>query len=137
MKKVFNPQKTLSFLLWLIAVHSFFAGISIISLPENIFKLLGLNICTGDFFRYQGGVFHIVMSVAYAGAAFNLNTNRNFAVLCIITKFSAAIFLFLFYFLISKIWIVIFSGIGDLLMGSLVLILLIKFDNYKSLNSPV
>ncbi len=135
MKKVFDPKKNLTVFLWLVALHSFLVGIGIIILPESMYKLLGLEVFPGDFFRYQGGVFHIVMSIAYTGAVFNAQVNKGLVILCVIAKFMAVVFLFSYYFLIANVGIIIFSGIGDLLMGIIVLGLLKKFEKFDEINS--
>ena len=131
MKKVIGSRKVLSAVLWLIALHSFFAGLGIIFLPLSVFKYLGFNISAVDFFRYQGGVFHIVMSIAYVWAAVDVEKNSNLILFSITAKFIATVFLFFYYALIAGIWIVLFSGITDFLMGIVLLTLLMKTKNSR------
>ncbi len=135
MKELSGSFKILSLFLWLVAAHSFIVGIGIIFLPESIFKLFGLNFYPGDFFRFQGGVFHIVMSLAYAGAAVDVKNNKTLIILCIAAKFIATVFLLGYYFFVANINLIVFSGIGDFLMGMIVLYLLLKIINPKE-NKP-
>jgi len=111
----------LSMILWLIAFHSFIVGIGLIAMPPQLMELLGFNSGGDRFFPSQGGVFHIVMAVAYSLAALRTSRFECLIIFSIIVKFSATIFLFVYYFFAVQIWMVLLSGITDCLMGIVIL----------------
>lgn len=118
-----DSKKLLSIFLWLVAVHSFLVGVGLIILPDSLINFFGFNKCTERFFPSQGGVFHIAMAVGYAMAAFDLRKYDCLIIFSIIVKFLATVFLFIYFFFVSSIWLVIFSGVSDFLMGLIILIL--------------
>jgi len=133
MKLFLNLRKTLSLILWLIFLHSFLVGIGLLILPGSLIKELGFNIYPDNFFRYQGGVFHLVMSFAYAMGAYNTEKYFGLIILTLFAKLGASIFLFLYYFVIDKILIVFLSGAGDFIMGIAVLYLVYRIRNLEIL----
>ncbi|KUG26127.1 hypothetical protein ASZ90_004040 [hydrocarbon metagenome] len=118
-----DSKKLLSIFLWLVAAHSFWVGVGLIILPDSLINFFGFNKCTERFFPSQGGVFHIAMAVGYAMAAFDLRKYDCLIIFSIIVKFLATVFLFIYFFFVSSIWLVIFSGVSDFLMGLIILIL--------------
>lgn len=128
MKKVLFPQNTLAFVLWIIAFHSFCVGVGMIFMPSHLMEFFGFSSGSDCFFRYQGGVFHIVMSTAYAGGAVNIARNKSLILLTITAKFLATVFLFSYYFFAAKVWMVLLSGIGDMVMGLAVLLFFIRYN---------
>jgi hypothetical protein len=110
-------EKAISFFLWLVAIHSFLVGIGLIFLPSSAFEFLGFKSAFDRFFSTQGGVFHIAMSVCYALAGYDKIKYKQLIIFSIIVKFLATIFLFSYYVLISSQWLIILSGVSDLLMG--------------------
>jgi hypothetical protein len=127
MKYLSSKAQLLRFFLWLIAVHSFIVGLVLIILPGESLSFFGFHVIE-KFFSTQGGVFHIVMSIAYVLAAENLGKSDLVIYFSISAKFIATIFLFSYFLFKNIIWVVAFSGAGDLIMGILLLIL---FINYK------
>lgn len=125
-------EKILSVLLWLVALHSFLVGIGLIILPGSFFEFLGFKSTFDRFFSTQGGVFHIAMSVGYALAGYDKVKYKQLIVFSVIVKFIATLFLFTYFIFISSQFLIISSGISDLLMGVIILYLyraLIK-ENY-------
>ena len=118
----------LSILLYLIALHSFIVGVVLLVIPFETLEYFGYQNYQGTFFKIQGGVFHLVMSLVYFLAARDLNKNRILVYLTIIFKFIATAFLFSYYLFIDRIWMVAASGAGDLIMGVLVLLLFLKLQ---------
>ena len=117
---------TLSILLYLIALHSLIVGAVLVVIPFDTLEYFGYHNYHGTFFKVQGGVFHLVMSLVYFLAARDLSRNRILIHLTIISKFIATVFLFSYYLFIDRIWMVAASGAGDLLMGILVLLLFLR-----------
>jgi len=119
MKRI-NHRKLVQWILWLIAIHSICFGLSLIALPIGFIELFGFRLYE-KFFAVQGGVFHIIISTAYIMAALRPESSGRLIFLSCFTKFSAAVFLFSYYFFVSQIFMVFFSGVGDLLMGIAIL----------------
>jgi len=122
-------RKLLVITLWLIALHSIGVGIGMIILPANIIKIFDIVPSEHRFFITQGGVFHIVMAVAYGMAASDLIKNDRLITFSIIVKFSATAFLLIYFIFVNQFGIVFLSGIGDFCMG---LVLLVVCNKYKS-----
>lgn len=118
-----KTDKLLSVFLYLVALHSFIVGIGLIFLPDSVFQFLGFIKTFDRFFSTQGGVFHIAMSLAYAMAAYNLIKYKQLILFSIIVKFIATIFLFTYFIFISNQWLIILSGISDLIMAIITLVL--------------
>ena len=81
------------------------------------------------FFAVQGGVFHIVVSLAYIMAAMDLQNAKKLIILSCTAKFMATIFLISWFIFGSHIFMVIFSGIADFLMGIAILSLYLLYRN--------
>ena len=84
-------------LLQLIALHSLLVGILLIFLPANFFEFFGYAPISENFFRAQGGVFHIVMVFAYFMASLDVKKSSNLIRFIILTKFTATVFLVIYY----------------------------------------
>lgn len=122
-------DKILSVFLWLVSLHSFLVGIGLIVLPTTVFEFLGYQSTFDRFFSTQGGVFHIVMAVGYAMAAYDKKRFECLIIFSIIVKFIATIFLIIYFIIISSQLLIIFSGISDFLMGLVLLFLYSKLKN--------
>ncbi|MCK5079164.1 MAG: hypothetical protein KAR09_04440 [Bacteroidales bacterium] len=121
-------EKYLKILLWLIAIHSLTVAFLLICLGEN--GILYFGFPSGNkFFQVQGGVFHIVMSVAYVFAALNTGNSRLLIIFIITAKFIATVYLLIYYFLFDPLITILLSGIADGLMGLAVLLLWQKFSH--------
>lgn len=123
-----NSRLRLSVLLWLLGIHSFVVGVGMILLPVSQMPFFGLAVVTEKFFPVQAGVFHFVLALAYILAAKTLDRFHGLVILTILAKFIATFFLFTYYFFIKQAWIILLSGVGDFLMGTLVLL---AFGTYK------
>lgn len=116
-------DKILSGFLWLVSFHSFLVGIGLIVLPTSEFESLGYQSTFDRFFSTQGGVFHIVMAVGYAMAGYDKKRFECLILFSIIVKFTATIFLLIYFFTMSSQFLIILSGISDFLMGLIILFL--------------
>jgi len=130
----YNFRKILQWFLWLIAIHSIGFGIALVVLPIPVIEFFGFQL-EEKFFAVQGGVFHIVVSLAYIMAALDLDNAKKLIVLSCTAKFMATLFLLTYYFFVSHIFMVILSGIADFLMGLAILITYLMFLKQKSLIS--
>ena len=118
--------------LYLIAVHSFVVGLNLIFFPPAWMTSFGFNTISENFFKVQGGVFHIVMVVAYSMAAHNPVKNKPLILFAIITKFIATVFLFTYFLLYTEMITVFLSGVSDFIMGIIILYLYKKADLTKN-----
>lgn len=127
MEIIKNPRSRLSLILILVAIHSFCVGVGLIIRPAELMHLFGFNICNERFFPTQGGVFHIVMVVGYLIAAINVDKSRSLVIFSIIVKIMATIFLFAYFIAVEQIWLVLFSGFSDGIMGLAIYVALLLY----------
>ncbi|MBC8214493.1 MAG: hypothetical protein ISR90_00415 [Candidatus Marinimicrobia bacterium] len=121
MELLFSKVKQLLIVaMWFIALHSFVVGVCMIVMPIKFLHYFGFDI-TERFFLTQGGVFHIVMSVAYVMSVSRGKIYSNMLVFSFSAKFIATIFLVFYYTTISQNWVILLSGIGDCIMGIVIL----------------
>ena len=106
----------------LVAIYSILVGICLIVSPVSFLEKLGFFM-EEKFFAAQGGVFHIVVSIAYLMAATNMPGRKNLVIFSFSAKFIATVFLFAYYLFVSPVLLVLLSGIGDLIMGVVIFIL--------------
>ena len=117
MKKTITARQSLIIILWLVALHSFCVGLGLIFLPVSMMPLFGFREYTVNFFPIQGGVFHLVMVVAYVFAALDIDRNRACIYFAIIAKSIAFIFLMTYFLLFEPVITVLLSAISDGIMG--------------------
>lgn len=122
-----NYSLLLQWILWLIAIHSICYGLALIIFPAGFFSFFGF-VLPEKFFADQGGVFHLIISAAYIMAARDLMNSDKLIFLSCFTKFSATIFLLTYFLFAGHLWIILFSGILDFLMG---LAILLAYLGYK------
>lgn len=125
-----NYNKYLSGFLVLIGIHSLAVGIGLLIIPLSLLNDFGFDNYTESFFQAQGGVFHIAMSIAYFMAGLNSKKSNRLITFIIIVKLIAFIFLISYFLFVSDILLILFSAIGDGLMG-LILLLLFRLSNQK------
>lgn len=115
--------KFIRIFLVLVGLHSIAVGINLISFPPSWMATFGFLPITENFFKVQGGVFHIVMAVAYLLAAWKPVDCQILIIFSIIAKFIATVFLFSYFFIIGGAPTILLSGIVDFLMGVVLLFL--------------
>ena len=111
--------RILRLFLVLVAIHSTLVGICLIVSPVSFIEYLGFPM-KEKFYAVQGGVFLLVVSVAYLMAAKDIKAGKNLVEFSFIAKFMATVFLFTYYFAVNPIFLVLFSGLGDLIMGLII-----------------
>jgi hypothetical protein len=124
----------LKWILWLVAIHSICFGISLVVLPIPFIEFFGFRL-EEKFFADQGGVFHLVVAVAYIWAALDLENSFKLIVISCTAKFVATIFLLSYFFFGSHIFMVIFSGFADFMMGIAILVLYILYRKQVKLTT--
>jgi hypothetical protein len=135
-KKILSdPVLKLKYALWLIAIHSFVVGICLIFLPSSLLPVFGFEVHPGNFFRAQGGIFHIVLSVVYIMAAVDIYESYKLVIVSVTAKMIATVFLLTYYFAVNDIWTVLFSGIVDFIMGLILIFLYKGFRKFISTSS--
>ena len=115
------PRERLRALLALIALHSAGVGIGLILALPPVMAFMGFGPISEPFFPAQGGVFHLVMTVAYLLPAAAPERYESVLVLVVATKLIATVFLFAYWLFLDPVWVVLFSGLTDFIMGLLVL----------------
>jgi hypothetical protein len=115
--------KYLRLFLVLVALHSVTVGINLITFPPEWMMKFGFTEVTNNFFKVQGGVFHLVMALAYLLAAWKPTEYRILIIFSISAKGIAALFLFSYYLVYQTTIMILISGIVDLLMGVCLFIL--------------
>jgi len=124
--KIFKNVSLFKVLLYLIALHSFCVGIALIVLPFGILSWFGFTVDPYRFFSTQGGVFHVVMSIAYILAACKPLEEKSLIIFIILAKWIAFFFLG-FYFLFSEmVPVIAMSAVGDGIMGLLVMVFFLE-----------
>lgn len=126
-----QPAKLLSMVLVLTALHSFIMGLMLIIQPSSFMKMVGFNPICQHFFPAQGGVFHVLMGIAYFMGAVNRVKYHPMIVFAIIVKTGATLFLMIYCFAVEFKWIILLSGIGDLIMALAILMALKNYLCYR------
>lgn len=127
-KALFNhPDKLLSTVLGLVAIHSLGMGLILISQPAVLMKFAGFSPDCERFFPAQGGVFHLLLFVVYLMGATHIEKYHHFIVFSIFVKAVATFFLMIYCFAAEFKWVIFLSGIGDGVMG---LMIFLAFQHY-------
>ncbi len=124
----FSNRTLLVLLLWLFVIHSTTVAVLLIFLPQSSLDFFGYIGYQGRFFQVQGGIFHLVMAVAYLLAAIKTDKANLIIIFIIIAKTIAAIFLVTYFFMGEHIWVLLPSAIGD---GAMAVLLYIFYKNYS------
>lgn len=126
----------LKIVLYLMSFHSLCVGIGLISVPSEMFELLGYSKCTERFFPTQGGVFHIIMAAGYLMGALKYPKAFDLIIFSIIVKFSATVFLLIYFLIVKNTWLIIISAVTDGIMGIVVFMLLKKVSRQQKNGVP-
>ena len=114
---IFRSLKLMKIFLILVTIHSFCVGLGLMLIPLDYYDLFGFSGYSGNFFKIQAGVFHIVMCGAYIYAARDPFGNRIMIRFSIFAKMTATVFLLSYALFIDMVWMVLASGIFDFSMG--------------------
>jgi len=115
-----HPDKMLSTVLGLVAIHSLGMGLTLIAQPAFLMEFAGFSSDCEHFFPAQGGVFHLLMFVVYLMGAIHIEKYYHFIVFSIFIKAVGTFFLMTYCFAFEFKWIVFLSGIGDCVMGLMI-----------------
>lgn len=126
MMQIFKKLSYFKLLLGLIAIHSFAVGLALIVLPFGVLSWFGLTVDPYRFFSTQGGVFHIVMSIAYLLAARAPLKEKSLLIFIILAKWTAFFFLASYFLFAEMVPMIAFSAVGDGLMGLLVMLFFLE-----------
>jgi hypothetical protein len=111
------PLRRLQVVLGLVALHSAGVGIGLIGSTASLLDRAGFRPVGETFFVAQGGVFHLVMAVAYVIAAWDPVRQPGFVVFSIVVKVVATIFLTLYWAFVSPVPTILASALVDGAMG--------------------
>ena len=123
-----SNRTLLVILLWIFVVHSAVVALLLIFLPADSLNFFGYSGYQGRFFQVQGGVFHLVMAVAYLIAAIKTDNASLIIIFIIIAKTIATVFLLLYFFLDEHIWVLLPSAAGD---GAMAVLLYLFYRRYS------
>jgi hypothetical protein len=101
-------------------------AIGLVFFPTDFFPKVGYHIVTEPFFKVQGGVFHLVMAVAYLLAASGPIQQKKMVLFSFTAKFIATVFLVVYYLAVDPILVILLSGAGDFTMGLILFFLYIR-----------
>jgi len=129
-----KPDVQLKIFLRLIALHSFLVGVGLIFFPPSYIELFGFKNYSFSFFQVQGGIFHIVMFVAYLMATKYMYKSAGLICFSITAKTIATVFLLVYYLFFENSWMIIMSAVGDGLMAYILYYLYMRFENSLKTN---
>ena len=118
-----KKTKILKWFLFLVALHSFIVGIGLICITNQLRILLGFSPSMEQFFQTQGGIFHIVMAIAYTMGGYNQQKYYSLITFAIIVKLCASVFLFTYYTLINSSLLILLSGVTDFIILIVLIVL--------------
>lgn len=119
-------KKLLGWFLWLVCAHSIGVGLGLIIMPSDWLAFFDLTVDPYRFFSTQGGVFHLVMAVAYGLAASKPERYPGLLILIVSAKIIAFLFLSIYYLAVEMILTVALSGVVDGMMAILIMFLYMK-----------
>jgi hypothetical protein len=119
-----HSDRFLSTVLWLVAVHSIVIGLALITQPVILMEWSGFRSEYESFFPTQGGVFHLLMTVAYVMGAINGQKYHYLIVFSIVVKAVATAFLLIYCFAVEFKWAILIFGLVDGVMGAMIFIAL-------------
>lgn len=128
-KKNRDRKSLLIIVLYLTALHSLFVGIGLLVQLPALMDWMGFGKIEQPFFPAQGGVFHLLMAVAYFFAARHPERHQIIIQFIIILKISATVFLMFYFILIDPILMVLLSGLSD---GTMALLILLLWRSYQN-----
>ncbi len=131
-QQIANPSKRLMLVLILTSIHSFCVGIGLILQLPILMEWFGFGHIAQPFFPAQGGIFHMLMSVAYIIAALKPDNNDDLIKFIISVKIAATGFLFIYFVFVDNIWMILLSAISD---GILAILIITAYYSYKNLIS--
>jgi len=128
MEMLRNPSRRLRALLWILALHSLAVCIGLVLQPSSVLAQAGYQPVGEPFFPVQGGVFHLIMAVAYLLAASEPRRHLCLVQFSLIVKSVATVFLLAYWLFVSRIFAVLASGLVD---GAMALALLWAYRSWR------
>ncbi len=111
------PWRRLQVVLGLVALHSAAVGVGLIFSSAPLLGRLGFQSVGEPFFVVQGGVFHLVMAVAYLMAAWDPARRPTLVVFSIVVKVMATVFLTIYWLAVARVLTILASGLVDAAMA--------------------
>jgi hypothetical protein len=121
-------ERRLQVLLVLVALHSFGVGIGLMWHPAALLARCGFRPVGESFFIVQGGIFHIVMAMAYGIAAWNPGREERLIVFIVLVKLTATVFLLLYWAVFAHIPTILMSGLVD---GAMALVIALALRAWR------
>jgi len=124
--KLFKNSNLFQLALYLISLHSLLVGLALIVLPFGALSWFGFTIDPYRFFSTQGGVFHIVMSLAYYLAGRTPLREKSLLIFIILAKWMAFFFLAVYFLFVEMVPVIAFSAVSDGFMGLIVMMFFLE-----------
>lgn len=121
MGPVLGARRKLQAVLFIMALHSAATGLLLITLPGEWLAWFGLAVHPQRFFSCQGGVFHIIMAVAYGMGMIHPVKYALMIRFSVFVKICAAIFLFAFFLIRDGVPFILLNAVLDGFLGGLLL----------------
>jgi hypothetical protein len=99
-------------------------GLALIIQPAVLMEWSGFGSEYERFFPAQGGVFHLLMAVAYVMGALNSKKYHYLIIFSMIVKAVATTFLLIYCFIVEFKWTIFMFGLVDGMMGVMIFIAL-------------
>ena len=116
-------------ILWIFVLHTTGVAIGLFVLPSEYLTYFGLEGYQGRFFQTQAGVFHLVLGLAYLLALFYWEKASVLIFFAVVAKSIAVVFLVVYYLFLEPAWIILFSAVGDGILGMLLLIVYTRLQD--------
>jgi len=130
-----HPDKLLSTVLVLVAIHTLTIGSILIAQPAVFMEFAGFNPDCEHFFSAQAGAFHLIVFVVYLMGATHIEKYHHFIVFSIFIKAFATFFLLIYCFAAEFKWVVFLSGIIDCAMGLMIFLAFQHYLRFKKLTA--
>lgn len=114
-----SERRRLQAVLFIMVLHSSVTGLLLIVLPGEWISGLGLQVHSQRFFACQGGVFHILMAVAYGAGMIHPVRNAALIWFAVFVKVCAAVFLLSFFVMGDSVLFILLNAVLDGFLGGL------------------
>lgn len=110
----------------LVSLHSLLLGLALYFFTAPVLRAFGFLAGPSLFYPRQSGVFLFILGIAYLLPAVDLRRFRAFAWFALVSKLCAVLFLYGEVLVFHASLIVLLAGIGDTLMGLVILLLCLQ-----------
>ncbi|MBI3091525.1 MAG: hypothetical protein HYY96_12740 [Candidatus Tectomicrobia bacterium] len=121
-----NYARAFRLVMGLVSLHSLVLGLLLYFFTAPVLQAFGFQQGPSLFYPRQSGVFLFILGIAYLLPAVDLRRFRAFAWFTVVSKLCAVLFLYGEVLVFRASRIVLLAGIGDTLMGLVILLLCLQ-----------